>query len=111
MQSTRVTCYKESLADETKSPLFVISEQDLKLWSESGDYSYDYSLQHAFKCAYKWKALLFIDEADNFVIRNDNSYFMGKFATNLPLDKQEANLSSISPAGRVLPRDSVSGHE
>jgi hypothetical protein len=81
IQETTLTCCEESLADEMKRPLFAISEHNLQLWSKSEGFSYDNALQHAFKCAHRWKALMFIDEADNFVIRNPrltDVIFMGK---------------------------------
>ena len=94
-----------------KRPLFAISEQDLKRSSESNDHSDDNSLKHAFRCAYKWRALLFIDEADNFVIRNSDPLFMCEFTTFSPDDIQEADHSSISSSGRVFPWDSFPSHE
>jgi hypothetical protein len=94
IQGIKITCYEESLADEMRKPLLAISEQNLTLWSENTAYAFDNSLQHAFKCACRWKALLFIDEADNFVVRNQGEasggLFMGQFTVLLPDKKSRS---------------------
>jgi hypothetical protein len=66
-----------------RKPLFAVTEHNLRLWSKIAVISNDNALQVAFKWAHRWKALLFIDEADNFVIRDEtrpSDLFMGKSA-------------------------------
>jgi len=68
-----------------RRPLFTVSEHNLRIWSKTAGISNDNALQHAFKWAHRWKALMFIDEADNFVIRNKSltsDLFMGTYTSS-----------------------------